>query len=567
MPPKSRFSTRGRGESIQDDIPRDHCGIVGVALQEAASADKSYHDSQQGQVSGQNLLGRASKIKATGKQKQTPPEELQASVKVHSVLQSLQHRGQDSVGIATWEYGPDSKIQLRIEPGLVKDMGPLMVRALTGTIGIGHVRYSTSGSIGIKDAQPTIVSIGNGHTGAFAFNGNVDEISGKTVAQKRQELGTEHEYRGCGDGEVLADFFASFLRKGMDFRQACEEVARQVDGAYSFVFMTSRGELLAFKDPHGIRPLSMGRVSGGSIMFASESVAFDVTGIPYWREVKPGEMVFVEHASVEQETIVQIVAPDLRGCWFEHEYFAKPNSVIEGKSVYATRFRSGQELARANMTDAIRAERKKWIIVPVPDTARSAAEGISDETGLPVREGIIKNRWVPKRSFILPEEERAKVLEVKFDINEAAVRGKNVIVVEDSIVRGSTMKNLVRRLKEEGGAGLVEVWVASPPIVAPCYYGIDIASRRELAAAGMTFEEANRVIGRRIGADRLRYQSIEGLTSAMESDEICKGCLRGVYPTQGAQRLYDRALTRNTDGRDTEVEEEVPLRVVNGSTG
>ena len=483
------------------DTPRDHCGIVGVSLETGA-----------------------------------------ASYKIHDALFALQHRGQDSAGIATFstDNGGGGGMRSRVLKGLVEqfDRRRGSLDELRGSMGIGHVRYCTAGSTGVADAQPVRVKAGDEEI-ALAFNGNV-----ANVQQLRDMLRGERRFNGNGDGEVLAALLASHLRRGRDIEQAFGELAKQVDGAYSIVALTSRGELAAFRDPHGIRPFSIGR-KGGGVMFSSESVALDANGFERWRDMKPGEMALVSlQGSAQSAEFRQVATADAAHCMFEFVYFSRPDSVMEGRSVSAVRRRLGEELARTYASGA-RAD----LIVPVPDTSRTAAEGISEVMGLPIREGLIKNRYI-HRTFILPtQEERRNGVRLKLNADAEVVRGRDIILVDDSIVRGTTIKDIVQQLRR-AGAGRIEVWITSPPLVSPCFYGIDISNHNELMASHRTSTEE---LAARIGADRLCYQTMEGLKRAIGlGDGICTGCLNGVYVTPAAQRLSDMALGLNINGRITE---------------
>jgi len=290
--------------------------------------------------------------------------------------------------------------------------------------------------------------------------------------------------------------------------------------------LTGEGDLIAFRDPNGFRPLCYG-VNSENAMFASESVAMNINGIDEVHDVKPGEMLFF-HADGKVES-KQIMKPDSKHCMFEYVYFSRPDSVIEGKSVYDVRVELGRNLAKTYAGDAD-------VIVPVPDTSRSAAAGISKETGIPVAEGLMKNRYV-HRTFIMPEQRtRSMLVDMKLNPVRSVLKDKHIILVDDSVVRGTTMMKIVDMIKR-AGAKKIDLWVTCPPIVSPCFYGIDIATHQELIA----FKHDTEEIGKIFRVDKLCYQTIGGLVDSIGlGKNICSACLTGDYPTCKAQSLADR---------------------------
>jgi amidophosphoribosyltransferase len=327
------------------------------------------------------------------------------------------------------------------------------------------------------------------------------------------------------DAEVMLKIMANALCDAGSIEGAVRHCVSRFEGAYSVVALTGNGELIAFRDPNGFHPLCFGQLDGLA-MFASESVALDVNGIHEHVNVKPGELFVVREGKPPSRT--QLVEQSSHSrCMFEYVYFSRPDSTIDDRDVYSVRIKLGRNLARTYKTHAD-------VIVPVPDTARPAAEGISRETGIPVLEGLIKNRYVG-RTFIMPRQEgRDNAVRLKLNAVRAVVAGKSILLVDDSIVRGTTMRKIVNLLKE-AGAKRIEVWVTCPPIKSPCFYGIDMASHEELIAFNRSLEEIRTMVG----ADALSYQTIEGLLDAMEfsKQEACLACLTGEYPTSLAQRI------------------------------
>lgn len=443
-------------------------------------------------------------------------------------LLALQHRGQEAFGIYTIDK---TRFYHRKQLGLIDSVEAF--DGLKGNLGIGHVRYSTVGQPAsaetfadpqkIEDfAQPYFSDRPKGGI-ALCHNGNLVNFP---------QLCTEFRSNGtflsatC-DAEVMVKALANELSDGGNLEKAVRNCVAKFEGAYSVVVLTGNGELVAFRDPNGFRPLCFGE-KNGLFMLASESVALDINGIHEYSDVKPGEMVIAR----ENE---QLVRTQLRSqnnhakCMFEYVYFSRPDSIIDGKDVYSVRVKLGRNLARKYRTHAD-------VIVPVPDTARPAAEGISHETGVPVFEGLIKNRYVG-RTFIMPHQEgRDNAVRLKLNAVRAVVAGKNVLLVDDSIVRGTTMKKIVTLLRE-AGANRVDVWVTCPPVKSACFYGIDMATHSELIASSKTVEQ----IRRAVGADELCYQTVDGLVEAigLPKRETCLACLTGVYPTPLAQKIAD----------------------------
>ena len=426
-------------------------------------------------------------------------------------LMYLQHRGQDSAGASTSD---GKKISTVRGLGFVPEvLNPKAIESMPGHTGIGHTRYPTIGAGGAEDAQPFMAEV-NGKKFALAHNGN---ISNYGKARKMMEDGGANFCSTCDAELILAAYIKEYNKKP-DFFEAARALMGTLDGSYSVVFITDSGELIAFRDPHSIRPLCWGQ-DEDKIVFASESVALDIIKCPLIGDVAPGEVFVVSKEGVKRK----IVAGDKpRHCMFEYVYFARPDSKIDGKWVYAVRSNLGRALARA-------APVKADVVVAVPDTARSAVEGYSQESGIPVAEGLIKNRYIG-RTFIMPsQKKREDAVRLKLNAVKHVVEGKRVVLIDDSIVRGTTMGPIVK-LVRDAGAKEIHLRITCPPIMAPCFYGVDIPTYKELIATRKSVEE----IRKAVGADSLVYQTMDGLVQAigMKKEELCTGCLDEAYPTE-----------------------------------
>jgi len=443
-------------------------------------------------------------------------------------LLALQHRGQEASGIYSFD---GNRFYHKKQLGLLA--GYEEFEGLRGGIGIGHVRYSTVGMPADKEtmadpqkieefAQPYFTDRPRGGV-ALCHNGNL--VNYPTLCKDLRSNGTFLS-ASC-DAEVMLKILANALAAGSDLESSVRYCMQRFEGAYSVVALSGEGELVAFRDPYGFRPLCYGR-NEELFMFASESVALDINGIHEYSNVQPGELVIVK-GNEEPRRIPVMTGRTHSRCMFEYVYFSRPDSTIDERDVYTVRIKLGRNLARTYKTHAD-------VIVPVPDTARAAAEGISRETGIPVLEGLIKNRYVG-RTFIMPRQEgRANAVKLKLNPVRSVVNGKNILLVDDSIVRGTTMRKIVILLKE-AGASRVEVWVTCPPIRSPCFYGIDMPTHAELIASERNVEQ----IRQAVGADQLCYQTIDGLLDAMgyAKNETCLACLTGQYPTPLAQQIAD----------------------------
>src|SRR5918998_2871196 len=421
-------------------------------------------------------------------------------------LFALQHRGQESAGIAVSDGG---RLTVLRDMGLVAQVfSEQTLHGLHGEVAIGHTRYSTTGSAHWANAQP-LVHHGRARTVALGHNGNLTNAE-----ELRAELAADGvEVGTTSDSELIAALIANDPAPLPD---AVGNTLERLQGA-STVVALSEGKLLGFRDEHGFRPLVLGRLDDDWVL-ASETCALDLIGAETEREVRPGELVAIDDALESH----QVVEPAQRAlCLFEFIYLARPDSRLASEEVYAARIRMGEALAREAPAEAD-------FVMPVPDSGTPAAIGFARASGIPFSEGLIKNRYVG-RTFIQPDQGlREHGIRMKFNpLGE--VRGKRVVVVDDSIVRGSTTRQIVAMLFE-GGALEVHVRVSSPPIVSPCFYGIDMADEDELVAASRSVEEVRELIG----ATTLAYLSLEGLQDATRRPEssFCRACLTGTYPTR-----------------------------------
>jgi amidophosphoribosyltransferase len=418
-------------------------------------------------------------------------------------LHALQHRGQESAGIAVSDAG---RLTVMRDMGLVTQVfSEQTLRGLHGDAAIGHTRYSTTGGAQWENAQP-LVHHGRARTIALGHNGNLTN-----AGELRAELGIA--LPSSSDSEVIAALVAD------DPAPLPEAVARamaRLQGAYSVVAL-SEGKLVAFRDPHGFRPLCLGRLDGDWVV-ASETCALDLVGAEYEREVAPGELVAIDADGVHVQQAVPAASGAL--CIFEFFYLARPDSRLAGVEVHGARVRMGERLAEEAPVAAD-------LVLPIPDSGTPAAIGFSRASGIPFSEGVIKNRYVG-RTFIQPDQRlREQGVRLKFNpLDEVA--GKRVVIVDDSIVRGNTTRQLVTMLFDAGAAE-VHVRVSSPPVIGPCYYGIDLAEPDELVASSRSVEE----VREHIGATSLAYLSLDGLQGATRrpAEAFCRACLTGRYPT------------------------------------
>lgn len=416
-------------------------------------------------------------------------------------LFAMQHRGHEATGISSGGY-KDKKIHTIKKRGYVRDVyDEEAFEVLQGNMAIGHNRYSTAGSDSVFDAQPIHARYKLGEI-SIVHNGNL--VNKQDVRQKLIDEGSI--FQTGMDTENLIHLIAKSTKDRL--RDRITESLEHVKGAYNFIIQ-SRSKLFVIRDKHGIRPLSLGKLQSGGWIVASETCAFDLVDADFVRDVKPGEMLIFSEGYEEPESIQLYEGAPFRPCAFEYIYFARPDSVIDGKSVYKTRENMGKELAKNDFGGSIKAD----MVVPVPDSGVPAALGYSQASGLPYELGIIRNHYVG-RTFIEPTQEMRN-LKVKMKLNpmRSLIEGKSLVVIDDSIVRGTTSKRIVQMLKEAGAAE-VHFRVASPMIQHPCYYGIDTPTKEELINAVMTKEE----VCEYIGADSLEYLSIDNLRDSLGRD-------------------------------------------------
>jgi amidophosphoribosyltransferase len=440
----------------------------------------------------------------------------EASKLAYLGLHSLQHRGQESAGIASSDISTLYNIKAM---GLVVDIFTEDVLSrLPGPLAIGHTRYSTTGDSALLNAQPIRVECNKGMI-AIAHNGNL--VNARQLRQQLDRNGSI--FQTTSDTEVVVHLIAQSREQTL--AEAIADALRRIEGAFSIVILT-RDRIFAARDPQGFRPLSMATLSNPAgvpertVVFASETCAFDLIGARYERDVKPGELVVVGPEGIHS----RFYAPERKqsSCIFEHIYFSRPDSVVFGRPVQESREALGRQLAREAPVDAD-------IVVPVPDSGVTAALGFSAESGIPFRFGLIRNHYVG-RTFIEPEQ-RVRDFGVRLKLNpvRSILQGKRVILIDDSIVRGTTSRKIVRMVRD-AGAKEVHIRISCPPTISPCFYGVDTPRQRELIAANKSVEEIREFIG----ADSLRYLSLEGTRKACAEGEkttYCTACYTGKYPT------------------------------------
>ena len=418
-----------------------------------------------------------------------------SSLFVYETLKLLQHRGQESAGIT---YLKDGKLVTMKGLGLVEEA--LDSRILQNSnLAIGHVRYSTTGKGSLDEAQP----MSNG-TISIAFNGTITNYF---------KYGTSTD----------TEFILKTMSEAKDVKEGIRKLVDLADGAYSIVILTNKGELIGFRDPKGFRPLVLGKLDDGYILASEDSAIRQLGGKPL-RDVKPGEMIYIKDGEIESEIIYK---DSITFCSFEYIYFARSDSVIDGVSVYDARVRLGEILALNHGANAD-------VVIPVPESSIPIAIGFSRKSGIPLEYGLVRT-LIAKRSFIMPtQDKRNSVIEEKFGVVKSVVDGKRVVIIDDSIVRGNTMRKIVKMIRDNG-AREVHVRIGSPKIKYPCYMGIDFPSVKELIANGKNEEE----IAKYIGADSLEYLTIEEMIKAIGRKDLCHACFSGLYPLKYSYNLQE----------------------------
>ncbi len=476
------------GKAKLANKPREKCGVAGISLEEREAARPLYY-----------------------------------------ALYALQHRGQESAGIVTHDGFQQHE---HVEMGLVGDaFDEGDIDGLPGTQGIGHVRYPTAGGVNECCAQPFSVSFKSGSLG-LAHNGNLvnaDEVRDQLEAQG-------HAFTSNGDTEVIAhDLARNLLDDGLV--SAVRRTVDRIHGSYSLTIMHGE-KVLGVRDPQGNRPLVLGELDDGYVL-ASESAAIDTLGGERIRDVEPGELVILKPNGEGYESYQVAEAPNSAHCFFEHVYFARPDSVLDDRLVYEVRRELGRQLWEESGVETD-------VVMPVPDSGRAFASGYAEaanDAGASTEfaEGLMKNRYVG-RTFIMPTQgEREQAVRLKLNPIKSTIDGRTVTLIDDSIVRGTTSRQLIELLYD-AGAEEVHVRIGSPPIIAPCYMGIDMKTREELIAADRSVEE----IRDEIGADSLQYLSIDAITAALEhsASDLCLGCVTGEYPYDIEGEECDRDISR-----------------------
>jgi len=424
-------------------------------------------------------------------------------------LVALQHRGQESAGIATYE---DGKIQYYKEMGLVREIfNDKILGRLKGEVAIGHVRYSTTGESYVTNAQPLVVNYKGGSI-ALAHNGNL--VNADKIRDELEDEGSI--FQTSIDSEVIANLIAKKYKYG--YKEAITRAAQKIKGAFALTVICE-GKLIGVRDPNGLRPLCIGKLDDGYVL-ASESCALNVVGAEFIRDVEPGEIVILDENGIES---IQFDSGKKRAlCSFEFVYFARPDSSLDGQSVYRSRIEAGKILAREHPVEAD-------IVMSVPDSGTVAAIGYAEESGIPFRQGLIKNKYLG-RTFIQPDQKMRELsVMLKLSVLKENVDGKRVVLIDDSIVRGTTSKRIVEMLRR-AGAKEVHLRVSSPPVKYSCFFGIDTPTRKQLIGSVNSVEEIRQIIG----ADSLGYISIEGLIESINKSgqRLCTACFDGDYPME-----------------------------------
>ena len=443
-------------------------------------------------------------------------------------LHALQHRGQEAGGIVS--HDPDTGFNSARRFGYVRDNFTKsdVMDTLPGPLAIGHVRYSTAGSKGataIRDVQPFFGEFSMGGA-AIAHNGNLTNAA----ALRRELIERGSIFQSSSDSECIIHLMARSIQKTIAER--IKDALRRVEGAFSIVAMT-RTKLIGVRDALGVRPLVLGRLADDAWVLSSETCALDIIGAEFIREIAPGEMVVIENGRIDSSYPFERKSP--RFCLFEHVYFSRPDSILGGRSVYETRAAIGRELA-------IEAPIEADLVCPVPDSGTPAAIGYSQQSGIPYAMGIIRNQYMG-RTFIEPTEHiRNMGVRLKLNVNRALVKGKRVILVDDSVVRGTTSRK-IKDMILEAGAAEVHFRIASPPTAWPCFYGVDTPERSKLLAASMNEEQMRQWIG----VDSLKFISLDGLYRAAgeaagrnkDQPQYCDACFSGEYPVIPADKIEE----------------------------
>ncbi|MBQ2226155.1 MAG: amidophosphoribosyltransferase [Methanobrevibacter sp.] len=434
---------------------------------------------------------------------------------VYYCLYALQHRGQESAGIAT--FNPKKGLNYYCGMGLITDVfKDYEIQNLQGNMAIGHVRYSTTGQSKLENSQPFVTDFDDGFI-AMAHNGDIVN----SAELKEEFISQGYDFKSDSDSEVICYMLKhEYFDNNKNMIESIEAVTKKLVGSYALTILVN-GDLYGVRDPMGIKPLAIAERDGDYIL-ASETVAFDVINAKYIRDIVPGEVVYFENNEINSHMLDLAGSCKLSHCMFEYVYFARPDSTIDGINVYQTRMNIGRQLYELYPIDAD-------VVIPVPDSSIPAAIGYSKASGIPYGEGLIKNRYVG-RTFIMPtQEERELAVRLKLNPIKEAIKGKKIILIDDSIVRGTTSKQLLNLVKEAEPAE-IHFLVGCPPVIAPCYYGVAMATKKELIAANYTVDE----IQEQLDIDTLGYITLPALVKAigMPEEDLCLGCLNEVYPTE-----------------------------------
>jgi amidophosphoribosyltransferase len=455
-------------------------------------------------------------------------------------LYALQHRGQEAAGIAVSD---GRRMVVFKDLGLVSQVfDEQVLSSLKGHLAVGHCRYSTTGSTTWENAQPTFRTTATGSGIALGHNGNLvnsAELRDEVATARAEDRADRGAIQASTDSDLVTELLA-VTAADTGVEEAALRLLPRVRGAFSLVFADEQ-TLYAARDPHGVRPLVLGRLERGWVV-ASETAALDIVGASMVREVEPGELLAIDAGGLRSS---RFASPEPKGCVFEYVYLARPDTTISGRSVHAARVDIGRRLAEEHPVVAD-------LVIPVPESGTPAAIGYAQGSGIPYGQGLVKNQYVG-RTFIQPSQTiRQLGIRLKLNPLRDVIRGKRLVVVDDSIVRGNTQRALVRMLRE-AGAVEVHVRIASPPVQWPCFYGIDFATRAELVASGLDTDG----VRRSIGADTLGYVSVEGMVAASEQPRtrLCTACFTGEYPIPlpdearlGKHLLEDIALPENASG-------------------
>ena len=459
------------------------------------------------------------------------PQEADVASYAYYALYSLQHRGQESAGIVVNDDGLFRSLR---DTGLVSEVfPPEQLKSLgKGTIAVGHVRYGTTGSDNKRNVQPILVNHFKGRM-ALAHNGNLTNSR-----ELRQELESRGSiFQTTTDSEVIAYIIVQERLNRGSIEEAVSAAMDRIEGAYSLV-LSSPTKLIAARDPHGFRPLCMGHLKDGSVVFASESCALDAIGAEFERDIRPGEIVVVDTAGVRSDTSHCGKAPK-KLCVFEFIYFARPDSVIDGSSVHVARQRAGAFLALEHPVQAD-------VVIGVPDSGLDAALGYARQSGIPYGIGFIKNKYIGRTFIQGSQKQRENSVRIKLNVVSSTVKGKRVVLVDDSIVRGTTSARIIKLLRD-AGATEVHFMVSAPPFKYPCYFGTDIPDQKLLVATGRTVEQINEVIG----ADTLGYLSTEHVVQLAKDAKcgFCTACFTGEYAVKPDEVLSTDIHERHLNDR------------------